>query len=69
MKKLLVIPMFFIACSKNTEPKVEIWGDDSTGFSVRTFAASGSEYYKWSDCSCDTTSMRLEAKLWYKNNL
>jgi hypothetical protein len=64
---ILTCSLFLLCCNQKPEPKIEIWGNDSTGFSVKTLDKSGQEYYKWSDLASDTTSMRLSAEAWYNS--
>lgn len=64
---LLTCSIFFASCQQKAEPKIEIWGNDSTGYCVRTLDKTGKEYFKWSDLASDTASMRVSAKVWINN--
>ena len=64
---ILTCSLFLLGCNQKAEPKIEIWGKDSTGYSIKTLDKTGKEYYKWSDLAKVTASMRLSARIWYFN--
>lgn len=51
---------------KNTQAVVELWGDDSTGYCVRSKMSNGEEYFKYSSFPSDTAAMRADALKWRK---
>lgn len=65
MKKLTVFcSLIVFSCTSTTDPKIEVWGDNSTGYSVRLVKDS-KEFYKWSDIAADTVAMKQAAKTWF----
>ena len=67
MKKIAVFCSFILLSCTNstTDPKIEVWGDNITGYTVRVVKAS-KEFYKWSDTAADTVAMKQAAKIWIK---
>lgn len=70
MKKIAVFcSLILFSCSHSmTDPNIEVWGDDSTGYSVRVVKDS-KEFYKWSDIAADTVAMKQDAKTWLKTEI
>ena len=50
----------------NTQAVVELWGDDSTGYCVRSKMSNGEEYFKYSSFPSDTAAMKADALKWRK---
>jgi hypothetical protein len=53
----------------NSQAVVELWGDDSTGYCVRSKFSNGEEYFKYSYYSSDTAAMKADALKWRKSQI
>jgi hypothetical protein len=53
----------------NPQAVVELWGDDSTGYFVRSKFSNGEEYLKYSSYSSDTSAMKADALKWRKSQI
>jgi hypothetical protein len=57
------------AIDDNPQAVVELWGDDSTGYCVRSKFSNGEEYFKYSSYSSDTSAMKTDALKWRKSQI